>query len=218
MATIAVIDYGAGNLRSVAHAVEHVGLPSVVTADPAVIRRAEGVILPGVGAAADTMSNLQRLELVDVVKDVIEEGKPFFGVCMGLQALFTVSEEGGEHPCLDVLPGRVRRFEPGLNIPHMGWNQVRQLRPHPFFDGIEDGANFYFVHSFYVEPRGREYVAGETEYGVSFASVVCHRNVMATQFHPEKSGTDGLRLYRNFGRIVLGELTLPDAAPAAAAS
>jgi imidazole glycerol-phosphate synthase subunit HisH len=217
MATIAVIDYGAGNLRSVAHAVEHVGLPAVVTADPAEIRQADGVILPGVGAAADTMSNLQRLDLVDVVKDVVDRGTPFFGVCMGLQALFTASEEGGEHPCLDVLPGRVRRFPGGLNIPHMGWNQVRQLRPHPFFDGVPDGANFYFVHSYYVEPGSPEQVAGVTDYGVSFASVVCHRNVMAAQFHPEKSGEDGLRLYRNFGRIVLGELTLPDAPRTAAA-
>ena len=136
---------------------------------------------------------------------------------MGLQALFTASEEGGEHPCLDVLPGRVRRFPGGLNIPHMGWNQVRQLRPHPFFDGVPDGANFYFVHSYYVEPGSQEQVAGVTDYGVSFASVVCHRNVMAAQFHPEKSGEDGLRLYRNFGRIVLGELALPDAPRTAAA-
>ena len=209
MATIAVVDYGAGNLKSVQHAVEHVGLPAVVTADAQQILTADGVILPGVGAAADTMSNLQQRDLVGVVKEVIARGTPFFGVCMGLQALFTYSEEGGRHECLDVLPGRVRRFDPGLNIPHMGWNQVRQRRPHPFFDGVPTGANFYFVHSFYVEPEDESFIAGETEYGVPFASVVCRDNVMATQFHPEKSAEDGLRLYRNFGRIVTGELTLP---------
>ena len=209
MATIAVVDYGAGNLKSVQHAVEHVGLPAVVTADAQQILTADGVILPGVGAAADTMSNLQQRNLVGVVKQVIARGTPFFGVCMGLQALFTYSEEGGRHECLDVLPGRVRRFEPGLNIPHMGWNQVRQRRQHPFFDGVPDGADFYFVHSFYVEPVNEHFIAGETEYGVPFASVVCRDNVMATQFHPEKSAEDGLRLYRNFGRIVTGELALP---------
>ena len=231
MTTIAVIDYGAGNLRSVAHAVEHVGLPSVVTADASTILEADGVILPGVGAAADTMRNLQQRDLVGVVKDVIARGRPFFGVCMGLQALFTVSEEGGEHPCLDVLPGRVRRFPitgdattgGALSIPHMGWNQVRQVRPaspaagsagaegtpHPFFDGVPDDANFYFVHSYYVEPDDWSTVTGETDYGVSFPSVVCRDNVMATQFHPEKSGEHGLMLYRNFGRIVRGELSLP---------
>jgi imidazole glycerol-phosphate synthase subunit HisH len=212
MAEIAVIDYGAGNLRSVAHAVEHVGLPAVVTADAATILKADGVILPGVGAAADTMSNLQRLDLVEVVRDVIGRGRPFFGVCMGLQALFTASEEGGEHACLDVLPGRVRRFPGGQSIPHMGWNQVRQVRRHPFFDGVPNEANFYFVHSYYVEPRDQAVVAGTTDYGVTFTSVVCHRNVMATQFHPEKSGEHGLMLYRNFGRIVLGELSLPSGA------
>ena len=212
--SIAIVDYGAGNLRSVAHAVEHVGLPAIVTSDAKTILAADGVILPGVGAAADTMRNLQETDLVGVVKDVIERGTPFLGVCMGLQALFTVSEEGGEHPCLDVLPGTVRRFPGGLNIPHMGWNQVNQHVRHPFFDGVPDEANFYFVHSYYVDPVDNSVVAGSTDYGVRFASVVAKENLMATQFHPEKSGDHGLRLYANFGRIVTGELALP--APAAA--
>jgi glutamine amidotransferase len=218
--SIAVIDYGAGNLRSVVHAVEHVGLPAVVTNDRRAILSAAGVILPGVGAAADTMRNLERHDLVGVVRDVIASGTPFLGVCMGLQALFTVSEEGGQHPCLDVLPGRVRRFPPGLSIPHMGWNQVHQVVPHPFFDGVADHAYFYFVHSYYVDPADRRVVAGETDYGLVFPSVCIWRNVMATQFHPEKSGADGLRLYANFGRIVRGEVPLPDGpgAPARAAS
>ena len=206
--TIAIVDYGAGNLRSVAHAVEHVGLPAVVTNDAEQIQAADGVILPGVGAAADTMANLQKHQLVEVVKDVIDAGKPFLGVCMGLQALFTVSQEGGEHPCLDVLPGTVRRFPPGLNIPHMGWNQVRQRVAHPIFDGIPDDANFYFVHSYYVDPNDWTDVAGATDYGIEFPSVVVRDTLMATQFHPEKSGDHGLRLYANFGRIVTGELPL----------
>jgi glutamine amidotransferase len=208
-AAIAIVDYGAGNLRSVAHAVEHVGLPAVVTSDARDILAAEGVILPGVGAAADTMCNLERHDLVGVVKDVIARGTPFLGVCMGLQALFTVSEEGGKHACLDVLPGTVRRFPPGLNIPHMGWNQVKQRTVHPFFDSVPDEANFYFVHSYYVDPRDWSVVAAATDYGVQFPSVVIKDNLMATQFHPEKSGAHGLQLYANFGRIVLGELGLP---------
>ena len=200
--TIAIVDYGAGNLRSVTHAAEHVGLQPLVTDDPETIRAAAGVILPGVGAAADTMLNLENRHLVEVVKEVIERGSPFFGVCMGLQALFTLSEEGGAHRCLDVLPGTVRRFPSGQRVPHMGWNQVRQVRPHPFFEGIPDGANFYFVHSYYVDPTAPDVVAGETDYGVVFPSVVIRDRLVATQFHPEKSGPHGLRLYANFGRLV----------------
>ena len=210
-AAVAIVDFGAGNLRSVAHAVEHVGLAAAVTSDAHEILAARGVILPGVGAAADTMANLARRDLIGVVKEVIARGTPFFGVCMGLQALFTVSEEGGRHRCLDVVPGTVRRFPPGRTIPHMGWNQVRQVQRHPFFDGVPDGAHFYFVHSYYVDPEDRSVVAGETEYGAPFASVVIRGNVVATQFHPEKSAMHGLQLYRNFGRIVRGELSLPEA-------
>jgi imidazole glycerol-phosphate synthase subunit HisH len=200
--TIAIVDYGAGNLKSVTHAAEHVGLQPVVTDDPAVIAAAEGVILPGVGAAADTMLNLEKRHLVAVVKEVIARGTPFFGVCMGLQALLTLSEEGGAHPCLDVIPGTVRRFAAGLAIPHMGWNQVRQVQPHPFFEGIPDGTDFYFVHSYYVDPTDRDAVAGETDYGVPFPSVLIRDRLVATQFHPEKSGRYGLRLYANFGQLV----------------
>lgn len=213
---IAIVDYGAGNLRSVAHAVEHVGLDATVTSDAGTILAAPGVILPGVGAAADTMANLQERHLVGVVREVIERGTPFLGVCMGLQALFTLSLEGGEHRCLDVVPGVVKRFPSGRSIPHMGWNQVRQTRAHPFFDGVPDNTNFYFVHSYYVEPEDRAVVAGETEYGVVFASVVIDRNLMATQFHPEKSAAHGLQLYRNFGRIVRGDLPPPAETRAAA--
>ncbi len=196
-----IVDYGAGNLRSVARAVARAGYEPVITAKPAVVERAEVVILPGVGAAADTMSNLARCGLVDPIRQYIASGRPFLGVCMGLQALFSVSEEGGEHPCLDVLPGRVRRLPGGLKVPHMGWNSVRQRRTHPIFAGIADGAYFYFVHSYYADPEDSSVVAAETEYGLTFAAVVAAGNIVATQFHPEKSGEAGLRLYGNFLQV-----------------
>jgi glutamine amidotransferase len=158
------------------------------------------VILPGVGAAADTMSNLARCGLVDPIREFIASGRPFLGVCMGLQALLTVSEEGGEHPCLDILPGRVRRLPNGLKVPHMGWNRVRQRRAHPVFEGIPDGAFFYFVHSYYADPLDESVVVGDTDYGVTFPAVVARDNIVATQFHPEKSGQAGLRFYENFLR------------------
>ncbi|HDZ76791.1 MAG TPA: imidazole glycerol phosphate synthase subunit HisH, partial [Candidatus Omnitrophica bacterium] len=153
--------------------------------------------MPGVGAAADTMSNLARCELVEPIREFIAGGRPFLGVCMGLQALLTVSEEGGEHPCLDIVPGRVRRLPNGLKVPHMGWNQVRQRRAHPVFEGIPDGAFFYFVHSYYADPIDESVIVGDTDYGVIFAAVVARDNIVATQFHPEKSGEAGLRFYEN---------------------
>lgn len=196
---VVIIDYGAGNLRSVARAVAHVGFEPVVTSRAEDVVSAARVILPGVGAAADTMRNLSERGLVEPVREYIASGRPFFGVCMGLQALLTVSEEGGEHPCLDVIPGRVVRFpKSGLKVPHMGWNQVRQLREHPLFRDIPDGAHFYFVHSYYAAPEDPSVVIGETDYCVTFASVVARGRLVATQFHPEKSGALGLRLYRNF--------------------
>ncbi len=195
---IAILDYGAGNLRSVARAVAHAGYEARVTARPADALAADAVILPGVGAAADTMRNLDERRLAEPVRRVIEAGTPFLGVCMGMQALLTVSEEGGEHPCLDVIPGRVRRLTGAAKIPHMGWNTVRQLRSHPVFDGIPDGSYFYFVHSYYADPHDRTTVIGETDYGLAFASVIAHDSLVATQFHPEKSGAAGLRLYANF--------------------
>lgn len=196
---VVIIDYGAGNLRSVARAVAHVGFDPVVSADPRDVVSAARVIMPGVGAAADTMRNLNERGLVEPVREYIASGRPFFGVCMGLQALLTVSEEGGEHACLDVIPGRVVRFpKSGLKVPHMGWNQVRQLRDHPLFREIPDRAYFYFVHSYYAAPDDASVVIGETEYGVTFASVVARDRLVATQFHPEKSGELGLRVYRNF--------------------
>jgi glutamine amidotransferase len=199
-----IVDYGAGNLRSVARAVTRAGYEPIITSEPAAVEQAEAVILPGVGAAADTMSNLTRCGLVEPIRQYIASGRLFLGVCMGLQALFTVSEEGGEHRCLDILPGRVLRLPDGLKVPHMGWNSVRQRQPHPVFEGIPDGAFFYFVHSYYAEPQDPSMVAGETSYGVNFPAVVAKANIVATQFHPEKSGEAGLRLYENFLRLARG--------------
>ena len=198
---IAVIDYGAGNLRSVVNAIGRLGCQPKITRAPDELLNAEAVILPGVGAAADTMTNLEKLGLVSSIRRFIAEGRPFFGVCIGLQILFTSTEEGGGQECLGIIPGVVRRLPPGLKIPHMGWNQVRQKFAHPVFSGIADEANFYFVHSYYAAPDDRSLVAGETEYGISICSVIARGNLVATQFHPEKSGEVGLKVYDNFIRM-----------------
>jgi len=198
---VVIVDYGAGNLHSVSRAVVNAGTRPLVTSNPAYLSDAEAIIVPGVGAAADTMANLRASGFVEPIREYIASGRPFLGVCMGQQALFTVSEEGGEHECLGILPGRVVRLPDGLKVPHMGWNQVRIVRPHPIFEGISDGSHFYFVHSYYPQPEDSSVVIGETEYGVRFPSVIARDNVVATQFHPEKSGEAGLRMYANFLRI-----------------
>jgi len=198
---VVIVDFGAGNLHSVSRAVVNAGTRPLVTSNPSYLDDAEAVIVPGVGAAADTMSNLRASGFVEPIRDYIASGRPFLGVCMGQQALFEVSEEGGEHECLGILPGRVVRFSNGLKVPHMGWNQVRIVKHHPIFEGIADSSNFYFVHSYYPTPADREIVIGETDYGVNFASVIARDNIVATQFHPEKSGEAGLRMYANFLRI-----------------
>ncbi|MFH1650490.1 MAG: imidazole glycerol phosphate synthase subunit HisH [Chloroflexota bacterium] len=200
---IAVIDYSAGNLRSVVNAISRLGYEPEVTGDADTVLRADVVVLPGVGAAADTMANLERLGMVEPLRRIIGEDKPFLGICMGLQLLFASTEEGGGHQCLGLFPGTVKRFPPGLKVPHMGWNQVRQKKAHPVLEGIPDGANFYFVHSYYVDASDPELVLGETDYGVNFCSLIARGNLVATQFHPEKSGETGLRLYDNFLRRAL---------------
>ena len=201
---LVIVDYGAGNLRSVARAVAHAGGQPLITSSGRDVERADALIVPGVGAAADTMANLKRHNMVAPIREYIASGRAFLGVCMGQQALFDVSEEGGEHPCLGVLTGRVMRLPDGLKVPHMGWNRVRIVQPHPIFENIPDGSYFYFVHSYYPRPDDAAIVIGETEYGVTFASVVGRDNVVATQFHPEKSGTTGLRMYENFLRLAAG--------------
>ena len=200
---IAVIDYGAGNLRSVANAIARLGYQPRITGRVSDLSEAQAVILPGVGAAGDTMASLRHLGLVAAIERLIADDRPFFGVCIGLQVLFDGTEEGGGHDCLGIIAGRVKRLPAGLKVPHMGWNQVKQRLPHPIFEGIPDGANFYFVHSYYGEPEAKSVVAGETEYGVTMGSVLARGNLVATQFHPEKSGEHGLKMYANFIRHAL---------------
>jgi len=200
---IVIVDYGAGNLRSVVNAITRLGYHPRITNNPGEVLNARAVILPGVGAAADTMENLKTLGLASSIHQFIAEGRPFLGVCLGLQILFTGTEEGGWYECLGIIPGRVRKLPSELKVPHMGWNQVKQRLSHPVFDGIPDEANFYFVHSYYVEPEDKSLVAGETDYGIPICSVLARDNLVATQFHPEKSGELGLRMYDNFIKLAV---------------
>jgi glutamine amidotransferase len=195
---VVIVDYSAGNLRSVERAVARAGFEPLISGRPEHVAAADVLIVPGQGAAADTMRNLRERGLVEPIRRHIAAGRPFLGVCMGLQALLTASEEGGEHQCLGVIPGRVRRLPKGLKVPHMGWNRVHQRRPHPVFDGIPDGAYFYFVHSYYPDPEDGSVVVGEVDYGLTFACAIAVDSLVATLFHPEKSGELGLRLYDNF--------------------
>ncbi len=207
MATIAVVDYGMGNLRSVAKALEHVAPDCrvVVTSDGGELVDADRVVFPGQGAMPDCMRELDARDLRESIV-VASQNKPFLGLCIGLQMLFDHSEEGDTRG-LGLLPGRVKRFPPErmrdesgnkLKVPHMGWNQVFQNRPHAMWQGIEDGSRFYFVHSFYVEAADRELVAGTTHYPFGFTSAVARDNIFAVQFHPEKSQSAGLKLLSNF--------------------
>lgn len=198
---IAIIDYGMGNLRSVQKAFESLGLDARVTRSAQVIRDAGHVVLPGVGAFGDCMTNLERYELVEPVRRAIQSGKPFLGICLGMQLLFSESEEFGVHRGLGILPGRVRRFPAGdLKVPHMGWNAIRITHPSPPLEGVNSGAFVYFVHSYYVDPEDRSVICTETEYGTPFASSIGRDNLFACQFHPEKSQTVGLSIIRSFSR------------------
>lgn len=198
---IAILDYGAGNLRSVAKALETVGSKPLVTDDPALIASADGLIVPGQGSAVDAMRNLTRLGLVEPLRRYVTSGRPFLGVCLGEQVIFDRSDEGPGVDCLGLVPGTVRRLPAGQKVPHMGWNSVRFRAAHPLLDGIPSDSYFYFVHSYYVDPADPSMIVGETDYGVTFASIVAHNNVFATQFHPEKSSDLGLRIYQNFVRL-----------------
>jgi glutamine amidotransferase len=200
---IVVVDYDAGNLRSVQRALEAVGQRPRVTPDWRDVENAEALVLPGVGSAQDCMRKLVARDLVEPLKTYAASGRPFLGVCVGLQLLFDGSEEGGGVECLGILAGTVRRFpaESGVKIPQIGWNDVSIVRPHPLLDDVPDGTYFYFVHSYYADAADPSVVVGTATYGVEFAAIVAHSNVVATQFHPEKSADLGLRLYANFGRI-----------------
>ncbi len=201
---IAIIDYGMGNLRSVQKGLERVGCDAIVSRDPAEIEAAAGVVLPGVGAFGACMNNLETYGLIATVRHVIDRGTPFLGICLGMQLLFEESEEFGPVKGLGIFPGRVVRFrdQPGLQVPHMGWNQIRKTQPVPHLEGIDDGAYVYFVHSFYVQPSDETLTATSTDYGAPFTSAVYRNNVFATQYHPEKSQAVGLKILANFGKLV----------------
>jgi glutamine amidotransferase len=200
---IAIIDYKAGNLVSVRLALEDLGVPVEITRDPARIAAAERVIFPGVGAAGSAMAHLREMNLLDAVRDAAGS-KPFLGICLGMQILFERSEENDGTECMGLMPGAVRKFQPAdplCKVPQMGWNTVRQQRAHPVLDGIEDDSEFYFVHSYYPDPSDPAVVVGATEYaGATFGAVVGRGNLVATQFHPERSGRIGLRLLDNFSK------------------
>jgi glutamine amidotransferase len=199
---IAIVDYGAGNLTSVRLALEAIGAEAVITQDPATVRAARRVIFPGVGAAGAAMRSLRDLGLAEPIRQVAAAGVPFLGICLGTQIVFDFTEEDGGTQGLGIAPGRVRLFRPSNpsdKVPHMGWNDVRIAAPHPLLAGIEDGSEFYFVHSYYPDPSDPAWILGRTTHaGATFASIVAKGNVVATQFHPEKSGRIGLHLLRNF--------------------
>ncbi len=202
---ITVIDYGAGNLRSVTNALAKLGYESRVTSKPREVLAGTAVIFPGVGAAGDTMRSLKKSGMAETIRQLIAAGRPLFAICVGMQVLFSATEEGGGHECLGIIPGTVRRLPPGLKVPHMGWNQAKQRVAHPLFAGIPDEANFYFVHSYYPDPQDKSVVAATTEYGISICSAIIKGNLIATQFHPEKSGEMGLKMYANFISLALHE-------------
>ena len=201
---IAIIDYGMGNLRSVQKGLERVGFDAVVTRDLGQIESARGVVLPGVGAFSACMENLGKFGLVEVICETVRKQKPFLGICLGFQLLFSESEEFGQQKGLDLFSGRVIGFHPdqNLKVPHMGWNRIEKKKDSPFLEGIASGAYVYFVHSFYVVPEDGSVTATTTDYGNSFVSSIATERLFACQFHPEKSQELGLRILANFGRFV----------------
>lgn len=204
MTRVAIIDYGVGNLRSVEKAFAAAGSAAVISDDERVLRKAEALVLPGVGAFGACMSALRERGFDALVCESAARGVPLLGVCVGMQLLFEESEEFGRTEGLGLLKGRVRRFTSDLRVPHVGWNRVEAKRPHPLFAGVENESFFYFVHSYYCEADNSEDVVGETEYGIAYASVVARGAVCGVQFHPEKSQAAGLRLLRNFAEAVSG--------------
>lgn len=199
---IAIVDYGMGNLKSVEKGFKKIGIDASVTSNPRVVNDAKAIVLPGVGAFKDCIKNLSDLSLTESVITSINKGKPFLGICLGLQVLFSESEEFGTCKGLDIFRGKVVRFQEGLKVPHMGWNTVKIINRPPILSEMEDNAFFYFVHSFYVVPEDKEIIAATTDYGTTFTSMVWKDNVFATQFHPEKSQELGLKVLAGFGKFV----------------
>ncbi len=199
---VAIVDYRMGNLHSVSKACAAVGLEASIVTRAGDIRRARAVILPGVGAFGQAMRHLRRQGLVKVLREAAGSGKPFLGVCLGMQLLFQESQEFGRHAGLGILPGSVRPFSKRLKVPHMGWNSLNIKRPSPFLRGIRNHTYMYFVHSFYCDPKDSELVLATTNYGLEVSAIVGRGNLCATQFHPEKSQTLGLKIYSNFARLL----------------
>ncbi len=199
-----LIDYGMGNLRSVSKALEKVGFSVKVSSDPEEVKRAEVLVLPGVGAFRDAMENLKKLGLLKEILRHIEKGKPYMGICLGLQLLFERSYEFGETEGFGVLEGEVVLLPPKVKVPHIGWNQLWRQKPSDLLNGIKDGEYFYFVHSYHVVPKRRDIVLTTTDYGIDFVSSIEYENIFAVQFHPEKSQKAGLRLLENFRRRLYG--------------
>jgi glutamine amidotransferase len=200
MTSVAIIDYGVGNLRSVEKAFAAVGVDAVVTGDKKKLLAAERLVLPGVGAFGMCMSEFERHGLMDLVIDRVEQGTPLLGVCVGMQMLFEESSEFGKTRGLGLLKGQVKRFDDRLVVPHVGWNQVGKTSTSSLLNDVSDNAFFYFVHSYYCEPADKDAIVGETEYGVTFASVIAKKNILGVQFHPEKSQNAGLQLLKNFAK------------------
>ena len=201
---IAIIDYGMGNLRSVQKGLERVGFDTVVTREESQIRSARGVVLPGVGAFSACMENLGKFGLVEPLREIVREHKPFLGICLGFQLLFSESEEFGKQKGLELFSGKVVGFHPSeeLKVPHMGWNRIEKKQDSPFLEGVSTGDYVYFVHSFYVVPQDPSIIATTTDYGKPFVSSIATERMFACQFHPEKSQELGLRILENFGRFV----------------
>lgn len=199
MTSVAIIDYGVGNLRSVEKAFSAVGVDAVITGDRERLLSAERLVLPGVGAFGTCMSEFERHGLKELVIDRVEHGTPLLGICVGMQMLFEESAEFGKTKGLGLLKGQVNRFDDGnLVVPHVGWNQVGKTSTSPLLNDVSENSFFYFVHSYYCEPADKDAIVGETEYGVTFASVVAKKNIYGVQFHPEKSQNAGLQLLKNF--------------------
>ena len=200
---IAIIDYGMGNLRSVQKGFERVGFEAVVTSDPCQVAEADKVVLPGVGAFEDAMTELRSRDMIDVILDTVAAEKPMLGICLGLQLLFDRSYENGEHQGLGIIPGEVVKFElpHEYSVPHMGWNQIQPRHDPVLTEGLKPGTYVYFVHSYYVVPTDESVIATETEYGVTFCSMIRRGNLFATQFHPEKSQAKGLLMLKNFAEL-----------------
>jgi len=201
---IVIIDYGMGNLRNVQKGFEWIGFEAKVTRNKRDIEKASAVVLPGVGAFKDCMENLERYGLIEPLLRSIEKGKPYLGICLGLQILFSESEEFGSQRGLDLIKGKVVKFKPDLEhkVPHMGWNTIEKERETPVLKGIESGNFFYFVHSYYVMPEENQWISTFTQYGIPFVSSIWKENLFATQFHPEKSQQKGLRILENFAKSI----------------